>query len=673
MMSDAHRDEAERRAKELRALIERSDELYYLHDTQEIEDHEYDALMRELSDIETRYPELSHPDSPTARVSGGARSDFKKVIHAEPMQSLENALDKSELRAFFERVDRSLPDKGHSWLCEPKIDGLAVSLIYKDGVFDTGSTRGDGAVGEDITQNIRAIRSLPLSLKNAYTGIVELRGEVCMAREDFAKLNERREEIGEPLFANPRNAASGSLRQHDPRVTASRRLKIFLYSIRDPESLGISTQEEILKWIESEGLPIHGHSRLCRTQEDVAEYLKMWDTERIVSSINTDGVVVKLNELSLRAALGSTAKAPKWAIAFKYPPEEKRARVLDIDITVGRTGALTPTAVLEPISLSGTVVRRASLHNQDNIDRKDIRIGDMVWVRKAGEIIPEVLRVDTDARDGSEVPYEIPMVCPVCGAAAVRYPGESAVRCPNNSCPAQFKEELLHFVSRQCMDIDGIGEKLAAKLIDTGIVTNVADLYTLRIDDIAGIERLAVKSATNIIEAIERSKARPLSAVINALGIRNIGKKTAADIAAHFECLDDIASADETSLSSLDGIGPTAAASIKSFFGEPRNAETVRRLKEAGVNMRSETTSDPTKWIDPNFAGKKFVFTGELSSFTRQEAEAAAEARGASTSSSVSKKTDVVVAGESAGSKYAKALQLGITIWSEAEFIEKLK
>jgi DNA ligase (NAD+) len=598
------------------------------------------------------------------------------------MQSLDNALDVEELRSFYERATKSLGTSDVEWVCEPKLDGLAVSLIYRDGVLETASTRGDGTVGEDVTQNIRTIRSLPLKISrppdaSGEGGVIEVRGEVCMSREDFAELNRSREEAEEPLFANPRNAAAGSLRQLDHRVTASRKLRIYLYHVQNPVRLGISTQWNMLDWLAAAGFPTQRSRRLCRTLDEAEKYFEAWGAERFINSVNTDGVVMKLNDVRLRDELGSTAKAPRWAIAFKYPPEEKKTRLLDIMISVGRTGALTPTAQLEPVQLSGTTVQRASLHNQDEIDRKDIRIGDAVWVHKAGEIIPEVLRVELSDRDGTEAPYKIPGVCPVCGAAAVRLPEESAVRCPNKSCPAQLQEEILHFVSRPCMDINGIGEKLVAQLTDCGLVKSVADIYSLSAEDLANLDRMAEKSSQKLVSAMEESKGRPFAAVINALGIRNVGKKTAQDIARRFVNIDDLIAADESLLSSLDGVGPIVAASIRAFMDDPHNIRTIERLKEAGVNMKTGEPGSPgapgAASVDDAFAGKKFVFTGELSSMSRQEAESLAESLGAKTSSSVSKKTDVVVAGENAGSKYNKALELGIEIWNEGTLMEKLK
>lgn len=661
------------RALELKRLIAENDNLYYVLDAPKIEDHEYDSLLRELASIESAFPELLAPDSPNMRVRGEARSEFTRVAHGTPMQSLDNALDIDELKNFFDRTAKSLGTQDAEWTCEPKLDGLAVSLIYRDGVLERAATRGDGSVGEDVTQNIRTIRTLPLKLCDAPLGALEVRGEVCMSREDFATLNRAREESEEPLFANPRNAAAGSLRQLDHRVTASRNLSIFLYHLEDAASFGVGTQWDMLRRIEGMSLPSQKSRRLCRSMADIEAYLAEWGEARHWNSINTDGVVVKLNDLALRASLGSTAKAPKWAIAFKYPPEEKRTKLNDILVSVGRTGALTPTAVLEPVSLSGTTVQRASLHNQDEIDRKDIRIGDMVWVHKAGEIIPEVLRVDMEARDGTEKPFRIPGTCPACGAAAVRLPGEAAIRCLNKTCPAQLQEEIAHFVSRQCMDINGIGEKLIAQLTERGTVKSAADLYSLATEDLEALDRMAEKSSRKLIEAIEDSKTRPLSSVINALGIRNVGKKTALDLASRFRSMDRLIASGENELSAIDGVGPVVAASIVAFMGEEHNRRTIERLREAGVRMEEPGSGETPLNAVPYFAGKKFVFTGELQSMSRQEAEKLAESLGAKTSGSVSKKTDIVVRGQNAGGKYNKALALGVEIWDEETFLERVK
>ncbi|NLD06118.1 MAG: NAD-dependent DNA ligase LigA, partial [Synergistaceae bacterium] len=578
-----------------------------------------------------------------------------------------------ELRSFYAKTSQALGVDSVQVLCEPKIDGLAVSIIYEDGVFVSGATRGDGRVGEDITANLRTIKSLPLILRETVSGKLEVRGEICMDKKGFALLNAAREEAGESLFANPRNAAAGSVRQLDPKVTAVRKLKIYLYQVVDPEKHGIRSQKEMLETISRFGLPVQGSERLCSTLEEVESYLEAWTEKRFEHPIDTDGVVVKLNDIGLRAMLGVTSKAPRWAIAFKFPPEEKVTRIIDIEVTVGRTGTLTPTAVLEPVHLSGTVVRRAILHNQDEMDRKDIRIGDYVLVHKAGEIIPEVIRVEKERRPEGTVPFRIPEICPVCGSGAVRLSGEAAVKCSNSSCPAQIKEGISHFASRAAMDIRGLGEKIVALLVEKGIVSDFADLYTIQTEDLIPLERMGEKSARNITEAIEKSKKRPLGALINALGIRNVGERTANDLAEKFrslELLSEIAVNRTDELESMEGIGPVIAESLRVFFLEPHNANVIRRLKEAGVNMIIESSAKTRE--DLPWSGLKFVLTGELSTMTRPEASEKIKALGGETSDSVSRKTDFVVTGEKPGSKLLKARSLGIEVLEEEDFIKRL-
>ena len=662
-----------KRVSELRAELKRHAELYYVQDTPEITDFEYDQLLRELAAAEENYPELLTADSPTHRIGGAPREGFVKAEHSEPMMSLDNALDKDELRSFYVKTAQALGMESVEVLCEPKIDGLAVSLVYEDGIFTSGATRGDGRVGEDITANLRTIKSLPLKLRDTVRGRLEVRGEICMDKKGFAALNAAREEAGEPLFANPRNAAAGSVRQLDPKVTAARKLKIYLYQAVDPNRHGINSQKEMLETISRLGLPVQGSERLCSSLEEVESYLEEWTEKRFEHPIDTDGVVVKLNDIAMRSMLGATSKAPKWAIAFKFPPEEKVTRIIDIEVTVGRTGTLTPTAVLEPVHLSGTVVRRAILHNQDEIDRKDIRIGDYVLVHKAGEIIPEVIRVEKERRPEGTAPFRIPEICPVCGSRAVRLTGESAIKCSNRSCPAQIKEGISHFASRAAMDIRGLGDKIVALLVEKGIVSDFADLYMVSTEDLIPLERMGKKSARNITEAIEKSKKRPLGALINALGIRNVGERTANDLAEKFrslELLSEIAANRTDELESMEGIGPVIAESLRVFFLEPHNASVIRRLKEAGVNMVIEGPAKPRD--DLPWSGLKFVLTGELSSMTRSEASEKIRGLGGETSDSVSRKTDFVVTGENPGSKLLKARSLGIEVLEEEDFIKRL-
>lgn len=663
-----------KRAEELRSELNRHARLYYEQDAPEISDFEYDKLMRELQEIEKKYPELIAPNSPTRRIGGAPSEGFAKVPHVVPMMSLENALNREELASFYSKLCEALSDENVEVVCEPKIDGLAVSLIYEDGIFVGGSTRGDGHVGEDVTANLRTIRTLPLQLAKPISGHFEVRGEVCIDKKGFVALNAAREERGERLFANPRNAAAGSLRTLDPRETARRKLKIYLYQIIEPEKYGIKTQREMLDKIVALGLPLQGADLVCSSLAAINAYLDNWETKRIEHPIDTDGVVVKLNSVSLRETLGTTAKAPKWAIAYKFPPEEKLTQVRDIEVTVGRTGILTPTAVFDPIHLAGTIVKRANVHNQDEIDELDLRIGDHVWVRKAAEIIPEVVRVEYDKRPPDTVPFKLPDKCPVCGAPAVRFSGEAAVKCTNSSCSAQVKERIVHFASRSAMNITGLGEKIVSQLIDIGMIRDFADIYNLKAERLAELDRFGEKSAQNLMSAIEKSKSRPLAALINGLGIPNIGEKTASDIAERFRSLrrlEQTACENEPELELIDGVGTVLAQSLHVWFSEPHNKRLLDRLESAGI--RFEMEGETTDRANLPWNGLKFVLTGELSQMTRADAREKIKSLGGTASDSVSKKTNYVVVGESPGSKYAKAQKLGITILDENEFIEKLK
>lgn len=662
------------RAAVLREKLNRSAVLYYGEDAPDISDREYDLLLRELQGIEAKHPELVTPDSPTRRVGGAPKEGFVKVSHEVPMMSLENALTREELEQFYAKLSQGLGGGLCSVTCEPKIDGLAVSLLYENGIFVRGATRGDGTVGEDVTANLRTIRTVPLRLAVKAEGTVEVRGEVCIDKKGFAALNAEREETGLPLFANPRNAAAGSLRQLDPNITARRKLKIFLYQVVAAEKLGIKTQNEMLRWIKAAGLPTQGADARVSSIGCINEYLDDWSQKRFEHPIDTDGVVIKLDDLSERELLGSTAKAPRWAVAYKFPPEEKLTLLKDIKVTVGRTGTMTPTAILEPVHLSGTTVRRASLHNQDEIDRKDIRVGDMVWVHKAGEIIPEIIKVEFDKRPVHTAAYYIPENCPVCGSRAVRLTGEAAVKCPNKSCPAQIKETITHFASRRAMNILGLGEKIVSQLVDTGLVRTVADLYSLNAVDLAGLDRMGEKSAENLLSSIESSKTRPLGALINAIGIPNIGERTAEDLAERFGSLTALAhsaTARDGRLGEIDGIGPAMSESISAFFSEPHNEETIERLERAGVKTGLDGPMVDRGSLPWN--GLKFVLTGELASMTRDEASDRISRLGGQTAGSVSKKTDFVVAGESPGGKFLKAKELNVAILDESAFIKQLE
>jgi DNA ligase (NAD+) len=673
VFSDKNFDRESRRMAELYEELERHGRLYYEEDAPVISDAEYDALLGELLTLEQEHPELARPDSPTKRVGGATLEKFTKVEHERPMLSLDNVFDEGELRAFVERLETAAGEtrEGFGFVCEMKIDGLAVSLIYEDGVFVRGATRGDGRIGEDVTENLRTVKTLPLRLKNPIPGRLEVRGEVLITREQFAELNRIREENEEPPFANPRNAAAGSLRQLDSKITASRGLSIFLYYVVEAQGRGIVRQNDALRWLADQGLPTQEAWALCNSTEDVKAFIEKWREGRFDLNYVTDGVVVKLDDIALWDRLGSTSHAPRWAIAFKYPPEEVFTRVLSIDISVGRTGALTPVANLEPVRVGGTVVQRAGLHNEDEMKRKDVRVGDRVKVHKAGEIIPEIVDVDRSARTGVEVPFEMPEKCPACGSPAVRLPGEAAVRCPNRgSCPAQLKEGLRYFASRGGMDIRGLGDKLAQQLIEKQIVRSLADIYTLTKEDLAKLDRMGEKSAQNLAEAIENSKKRPLSALIAGLGIRFVGDKVADILAERFGSMEALRNVSEEDLALVDGIGPVIASSVEAFFHDSANLELLKRFEENGVNMIGATQGgDASRGV---FSGMTVVFTGELRSVTRDQAEKRVKELGGKATGSVSAKTSLVVAGEKAGSKLAKAQTLGIRVINEAEFLAML-
>ncbi len=664
------REEARKRIEALRDELNHHAYLYYVLDSPVVEDDVYDSLIKELVHLEELFPEFDDPDSPTHRVGGAALDRFEKVVHESPLLSLDNALSKEELWPFFDRVSEALGLAGLEYICELKIDGLAVSLLYEDGVFVRGATRGDGRIGEDVTANLRTIRSLPLKLREAIPGRLEVRGEVLMTREQFAALNEEREEAEEPLFANPRNAAAGSLRQLDPSVTASRKLSIFLYHLIDPEAYGLENQSQILVWLLRLGFPVQKAWCVCKDRKDVDGFIEKWRENRFHLPYATDGVVVKVNQVGLWKDLGTTAKAPRWAVAFKYPPEEKVSRILEIEVSVGRTGTLTPVAHLEPVHLAGSIVKRASLHNEDEIRRKDVRVSDRVRVRKAGEIIPEVVSVVLEDRDGSEKVFNMPETCPACGSPVVRIPGEVALRCPNRaSCPAQLREGIAHFASRAAMDIRGLGTKLIAQLVERQMVRNMADLFALRRDDLLTLNRMGNKSVENLLQAIEKSKSRSLSQVMTALGIRLVGQKVADILANNFRSIEKLRNTPEEELSTIDGVGPKIAASIRAFFHDKANEEMLRHLEEAGVTMAvaEEVEEGPVP-----FEGKRFVFTGELQSMSRDNAEGIVKKLGGDFSSSVSRKTSIVVAGPGAGSKLQKARELGVTVIDEDEFLKMI-
>ncbi len=652
--------EAKKMAADLTEKIRYHNKKYYDEDSPEIDDSEYDALYRRLENLEAEFPELVTPDSPTQSVGGhAALTKFAPVSHTVPMESLHDSFSEQELVDFDRRVRVAAGDP--VYIVEPKFDGLSVSVEYRDGVLVRGSTRGDGLVGEDITDNIKTIRTVPKRL-NKPLPFLEVRGEVYMSHKVFFELSARQELNGEKPFKNPRNAAAGSLRQKDAKITAARKLDIFVFNVQQVNGAELQYHDQALHFLKDLGFTVPPFFTPCKTMEEVIAEVHRIGNMRGSLDYSIDGAVVKVNSFAQRQLLGSTAKFPRWAEAFKYPPEEKKTKVLGIEINVGRTGVLTPTGVFEPVTLAGTTVSRATLHNQDFITEKDIRVGDTVILRKAGEIIPEVVSV-VSHMEGS-VPFQMPEVCPSCGVAVTREEGEAATRCTNPECPAQLLRHLIHFCSRDAMDIDGLGPAVLEKLISGGLVKSPADLYSLKLAQLVGLERMGQKSSENRLNAIEKSKQNDLYRLLFALGIPHIGLKAAKILAARFRTIDDIFQASEEDVASIDGFGGIMAESVNHFFNLPNTAHLIGRLRDAGVNMAA-LASEPN---DSRFTGKTFVLTGTLSGMTRAEASEIIEKHGGKVSGSVSKKTDYVLAGEDAGSKLTKANQLGVKVISEADF-----
>lgn len=650
--------------KQLRDTLNENARLYYTLDASTMSDYEYDRLYRRLQDLERQHPEEITPDSPTQRVGDQTLNDFAEVMHPVPLESLEDVFDGDEVRAFLQKVRETLPRAAYS--VEPKVDGLSVALEYRNGVFYQGATRGNGRVGEDVTENLRTIRSIPKTLPEKLPRLI-VRGEVYMARSVFEEINERLELEGKTLMANPRNAAAGSLRQKDPRICAQRRLDIAVFNLQLAEGRDFATHTESIAYLREQGFPTIPHALLSDADDILREIDRLGDT-RMTFPFDIDGAVVKLNNLSDRDILGSTAKCPKWAVAYKYPPEQKATKLKNIVVQVGRTGVLTPKAELEPVRLAGTTVTYATLHNQDYITQKDIRIGDTVIVQKAGEIIPEIVEVVRQERPAGTKPYCLPTVCPVCGAPVARDADGAAIRCTGAECPAQLLRNLTHFAGRNAMDIDGLGPAVLQQLVEAGLVANAADLYDLSVQDMARLERMGEKSAQNAVNAIAKSKENDLWRLIYALGIRQVGEKAAKVIAAHFGSYDDFASASMEELVAIDDIGEVTAEYIRAWVNSPQSQDLMARLKAAGVNMVCKEER-----LDNRFAGMTFVLTGALERFTRDEAGEMIEKRGGKSSGSVSKKTTYVVAGENAGSKLRKAQELHIPVLTEEEFLDLLK
>jgi len=649
----------------LRSDLEEHNYRYHVLDLPVISDARFDLLLRELQEIERRFPDLVLPDSPTQRVGAAPLPAFETLTHREPMFGLDNAFSEAELRDFDSRARKGSGQDWLEYICELKIDGLAVSLQYEDGLLVRGATRGDGLRGEDITQNLRTIRQIPLRLPQPYT--LEARGEVYISKDEFEQMNRERQEEGEPLFANPRNAAAGSLRQRDAKVTAARSLKIFLYGI-GWHRLELSAQSELINTLERLRLPVNPHRTVCRGITAVWEFCCSWLEKRHALPYEIDGIVVKVNDLELQKQLGAIARSPRWAVAFKYPAEEKITTVVDIRVNVGRTGVITPVALLDPVFISGSLVQRASLHNEDILADKGVLIGDTVVIRKAGEIIPEVVRVVPEARTGLETPFAMPGICPSCGSALHRQPGEAARRCLNPTCPAQLVECLVHFASRQAMNIDGLGPAAAELLWREGLVGDLADLYFLKAEQLEPLERMAEKSAAKLVGAIARSKDNPLHRLLFGMGIRLVGARAARLLAAHFLNLDAIREAGFEALTVVPEIGPKIAEAVTQYFRSPEAVRIVEKLRRAGVNF-GESSVQGERFLEE----KVFVFSGALSRYTRDQAAAMVMERGGRVASAVSSKTTYLVAGEDPGSKLKRSLELGVTVLDEDEFFKLIR
>lgn len=655
-------NKAKKRVDELKIQLEKANHNYYDLDAPTLEDDEYDALMRELRGLEQDFPELLTEDSPSQRVGGTAQNTFAKVRHEVQMGSLQDVFGVDEVRAFVERVQAEGADE---FTVEPKIDGLSVSLEYRDGVLTLGSTRGDGFIGEDITPNLKTIRTVPLKLEEKLP-LLEVRGEVYMPRSSFAELCELQEKNGEPLPKNPRNAAAGSLRQKDSKITAQRKLDIFCFNIQRAEGKDFRTHSETLEFMEKLGFHVIPDYRVCHTADEIVRRIEEIGQMRRSLPFDIDGAVVKVNNIALRAEIGATSKVPKWAVAFKYPPEEKETTLREIEINVGRTGALTPVAVFDPVQLAGTSVARAVLHNQDFITERDIRVGDRIIVRKAGDIIPEVVK--SVAHGDNSEPFFIPDICPVCGSKAVRDEDEAVIRCRNIDCPAQLLRTIEHFASRGAMNIDGLGEAIVQQLVEADLVHTVADLYTLDLQELTALERMGTKSAQNLLDNVEKSKSNELDRLIFALGIRGIGQRAATLLCQKFGSMDNIIAAEAEYIAAIDGFGEVLAQSVCTAMREPHRIALINRLKELGLNM-----SYSDQKVSDKLAGLTFVLTGTLPTLKRDEAKEMIEKRGGKCSGSVSKKTSYVVAGEEAGSKLTKANELGIPVLTEEQLLQMLE
>lgn len=660
-------EQAKKRAEELRPLLKYYTQKYF-DDEQVVSDYEYDMLMKELKQIEKEYPELITKDSPTQKVGASIKKGFEKVTHEVPLQSLQDVFSFEEVEEFEEKMEKIAAENGKimEYVVETKIDGLSSSIEYRNGKLYRGATRGDGLVGEDVTHNIETIRTVPKELKEPIS--ITIRGEVFIGKTDFDKMNEERLLEEQEQFANARNAAAGSLRQLDSKITASRPLDIFVFNVQKSDDIDFTTHQESLLYLEKLGFHVNPVKILCKTRQEVRQAIEKIGQMRDELDFGIDGAVVKVNDLELREKIGSTYKTPKWAVAYKYPPEKKETLLRDIVCQVGRTGAITPMAILEPVYVAGSKISKTTLHNEDYIKENDIRIGDRVLIQKAGDVIPEVVGVNLEKRDGTETVFEMPRICPVCGAEAVREEGEAVVRCIGIECPAKLYRSIIHFASKDAMDIDGLGESIIAELIERGLIHNIADIYHLTFEDIASLKKNGKKFAQNLIDAIEESKHRELYRLINSLGIRHVGVKLAKTLTKYYRTMEQLMNASYEELRLIDDVGEITAQTIYEFFRQEQTIDLIAKLKEAGLNM--EVAED--KSSDNRFEGKTFVLTGSLEHYSRDEASEIIEKFGGKTSSSVSKKTDYVLAGEEAGSKLKKAQELGVAIINEEEFVQMI-
>ena len=662
-------EEAKKQINELREKLEYYANKYYDEDKPEITDYEYDMMMNRLKALEKEFPELITKDSLTQKVGGHVKEGFKEVVHEVPLQSLQDVFSFEELREFDDRIKKQAIEENEElrYVVETKIDGLSAALEYVDGVFVRGATRGNGLIGEDVTDNLRTIKSIPKVLNEKVT--ITVRGEVFIGTKEFEKLNEEQEVLGKKLFANARNAAAGSLRQLNSKVTEERPLDIFIFNVQKWDDGKFNSHYDELNYLEKLGFNVNPVRILCKNQQEVEEAINKIGEDRENLSFGIDGAVVKVDSLSFREKLGTTYKTPKWAIAYKYPPEAKETILRDIVCQVGRTGVITPMAILEPVKVAGSTISKTTLHNEDFIKEKDLKIGDTVVIQKQGDVIPEVIKVVKEKRTGKEKEFEMPKVCPVCGAQAVREEGEAATRCIGIECPAQLLRSIVHFVSKEAMDIDGLGYKIVEQLIEKGLIKNIADIYTLSLEDVASLKKNGKKFAGNLIDSIEKSKKQDLFHVINALGIRQVGIKAAKVLAKKYKTMEELSNASFESLALTDDVGEITANNIIEFFAQEQTKDIIEKLKNLGVNMESLQEDN----IDNRFEGKIFVLTGALETYSRKEAEDLIEKYGGKTSSSVSKKTSYVLAGEDAGSKLTKAQELGITIITEKEFEDMVK